>query len=71
MARKPKADDYADLVRQSRAGGMTLRAARAHARKILAAQDVWIVDPKTGKSRLAPTGRPILGPAQKRKGGGQ
>lgn len=59
MTRTPKAATYADLVRQGRAAGMTVRTARAHARKILGARDIIIVGPD-GKERPAAGGPSIF-----------
>lgn len=55
-----RSSEYEQIVRDSRAAGMSEETAHAHAEKILAERDVWVVDPKTGKSYPAPPGPSIF-----------
>jgi hypothetical protein len=50
-----KPESYAQIVRDSRAAGMTPAEARAHAQKILGARDLFVVDAR-GRLRLAELG---------------
>jgi hypothetical protein len=66
MARKLKADGYADLVAKSKAAGMSVREAQAHARKILAARDLFTVG-RDGKVRPAAAGPSIFDHSQRKR----
>jgi hypothetical protein len=59
VPKKRAGDDYADLVRQSRAAGMSARESQAHARKILAERDIIVIG-RDGKARPAAAGPSIF-----------